>query len=181
MSPKEAEYLARINAKCQELGEENSIHALYISIKKQRLYHYGRGELLKCYAASTSREEPSNEENSLGTPSGLHRIAKKIGGDAPEGMVFKSRKETGTRYWEDLEMRSRDNLITTRILWLEGLEEGINRGEGCDSYDRYIYIHGTNYEEEIGSPVSHGCILLTNPDIMELYENVPEKVPVLIE
>ena len=181
MSPKEAEYLDRINAKCEELGVEDFLDSIYVSIQKQRLFHYRGETLVKCYAASTSREKPSNLENSLGTPNGLHRIAKKIGGDAPVGMVFKGRKAIGLRYWENLETRSRDNLITSRILWLEGLEEGVNKGDGCDSHDRYIYIHGTNYEDEVGTPASHGCILLTNNDIMELFRKVEEQAVVLIE
>ena len=41
-----------------------------------------------------------------------------------------------------------------------------------DTYERYIYIHGTNHEGRIGEPMSAGCVLMRNLDIVELYEQV---------
>ena len=64
--------------------------------------------------------------------------------------------------------------ITTRILWLEGLEPGFNRGEGIDSFSRYIYIHGTGDERTVGRPASHGCVQLKACDLVTLYHGVPE-------
>jgi lipoprotein-anchoring transpeptidase ErfK/SrfK len=64
------------------------------------------------------------------------------------------------------------NLITSRILRLRGLEPGHNAGLGCDSYDRYIYIHGTNHEERIGQPFSGGCVEMRNTEVIELFESV---------
>ena len=151
-----------------------------MSIATQRLYHYRDDECLKAYAISTSANPASCIENSLGTPTGLHRIAKKIGADAEPGMVFKGRKATGARYWEMPEEERFTNFVTTRILWLKGLESGYNKGMGRDSFERYIYIHGTNHEARIGSPQSHGCILMTNQEIVEFYESVTEDVLVLI-
>jgi len=65
-----------------------------------------------------------------------------------------------------------DNLITGRILWLRGLEVGVNRGSNVDTYERYVYVHGTNHEDRIGEPLSSGCVLMRNLDIVELYEEV---------
>jgi lipoprotein-anchoring transpeptidase ErfK/SrfK len=74
-----------------------------------------------------------------------------------------------------------ENLILTRILRLDGLEPGINKGEKIDSYARYIYIHGTNREDLIGKPMSHGCICMRNNDIIELFDSVEEGTLVIID
>ena len=63
--------------------------------------------------------------------------------------------------------------ITTRILWLEGLQPGFNRGGSVDTHDRYIYIHGTSDQKSVGRPASHGCIHLADPDLIALYDQVP--------
>ena len=111
--------------------------------------------------------------NSLGTPRGLHEIAERIGTGQPPGMVFKSRIPTGRHFHEvQQEDPDRCNLITSRILWLRGLEPGVNQGGAVDTYRRYVYIHGTDREDEIGKPLSAGCILMRNADIIELYEHV---------
>ena len=81
--------------------------------------------------------------------------------------VFASREPTGET-WTG-EARD-DDLILTRILTLDGLEDGVNRGPGHDSLERYIYLHGTNHERLLGRPVSHGCIRLSNADICSLFE-----------
>ena len=111
--------------------------------------------------------------NSLGTPRGLHEIAERIGAGQPPGMVFKARVPTG-RHFLELEDDEADthNLITSRILWLRGLEPGVNQGGDVDTYQRYVYIHGTQREERIGEPMSAGCVLMRNADIIELYDEV---------
>ncbi len=102
----------------------------------------------------------------------MHEIADRIGGGQPIGMVFKGRASTGHHFSEMPENKTDTNLITSRILWLRGLESGVNRDADVDTYDRYIYIHGTNHEDRIGEPLSAGCILMRNLDIMELFELV---------
>ncbi len=74
-----------------------------------------------------------------------------------------------------------DDLVTTRILWLKGLEAGKNKGSGIDSYRRYIYIHGTAEEHLIGRPASHGCIRMYNNDVIKLFNLVEEGTPVDIQ
>ena len=98
-----------------------------------------------------------------------------IGADQPKGMVFKGRRPTGQLWQEGGPMT--DNLITSRILWLEGLDEGVNQGHNVagqvvDTKERYIYIHGTNQAAEIGKPNSHGCILLSDDDVIKLFAQV---------
>ena len=60
--------------------------------------------------------------------------------------------------------------ITTRILWLEGLELGFTLGGNVDSHARYIYIHGTGDQQTIGKPASHGCIHLADEDLLPLFD-----------
>ncbi len=137
------------------------------------LQYYRAGVLVKSYTISTSKCPPSNVKNSLGTPRGLHEIAERIGAGQPPGMVFKSRVPTGKHFSEIQAVDSdNSNLITTRVLWLRGLEPGVNRGGDVDTYERYVYIHGTNHEERLGEPLSAGCVLMRNLDIIELYDEV---------
>ena len=70
--------------------------------------------------------------------------------------------------------------MLTRLLWLTGEEPGVNQGGNVDSYNRYIYIHGTNDEAKIGTPSSHGCIRLRNDDVIEAYKLIPANARVLI-
>jgi len=96
-------------------------------------------------------------------------------------VVFFSRVSTGRPFWDfDDDIQER-NLITSRILWLRGLEEGVNSGEGVDTFQRYIYIHGTNHEDRIGRPASGGCVVLANVEMIRLYDQVPGGSLVLIE
>lgn len=148
--------------------------ALLVSIGEQKLWHLRKGALFATYTVSTGKRKPSCVADSLGTPDGLHCIADKIGDDAPLGMVFRARKPIGKCYWDLSEEENTPNLVTTRILRLRGLEEGKNSGDGHDSYNRYIYIHGTNHEDRIGSPDTAGCIALRNEEVITLYNSVPE-------
>ncbi len=154
------------------LGIKPADRLLLIRIGTATLQFYRRGELVRSYVISTSRRPPSNIKNSLGTPRGLHEIAERIGAGQPPGTVFDSRVPTGRHYSEFADDKADSNLITSRILWLRGLEPGVNLGGEVDTYGRYVYIHGTSREDEIGRPLSAGCILMRNLDIVELYEEV---------
>jgi hypothetical protein len=165
--------LEQVTKACDALGIKPAERILAVRIGSQTLQFYRGGALVRSYAVSTSRRPPSNIKGSLGTPRGLHAIAEKIGADQPPGMVFKSRIPTGRHFNEfHPEEIDTENLITTRILWLRGLEPGVNSGGEVDSHGRYIYLHGTNREDRIGQPQSAGCVLLRNLDIIELYEEV---------
>ena len=78
--------------------------------------------------------------------------------------------------WGETRRRS----VLTRLITLDGLEQGKNKGGKVDSYARCIYIHGTNDEEGIGMPKSHGCIRLTNDDVITLFERLSVGIPVVI-
>jgi len=126
---------------------------------------YRRVKKIRC---STSRFGISQAAGSNGTPLGLHRVVEKIGGGWPVGTVFKGRKPVGYT-WQGMP----DAKITTRILWLEGLEPGFNRGGNVDSHARYIYIHGTGDQTTIGRPASCGCIHLADADLIPLFDKLP--------
>ena len=161
-----------IEQRCHDL----SMHAwpdtvLVVEIEKQTLTLVEAGKPAQVYTVSTSKNPPSCVENSFGTPSGLHEIAEKIGADAPAGTVFESRVPIGNM--SDMSQDElKPNLITSRILWLRGLEPGVNAGPGVDTYNRYVYIHGTQQEYRIGQPFSGGCVEMKNADIMELFSRV---------
>ncbi len=149
-----------------------------VSIEKQTLLVCTNDTIVERYNASTSRFGIGNRENSLKTPPGIHRIREKYGAGAPAGRVFRDRENTGED-WDH--SQNGDNLILTRILRLEGLEQGINKGAGVDSYERYIYIHGTGREDLIGTPLSHGCVCMRNHDIIRLFDMVKEGTLVYID
>ena len=107
-------------------------------------------------------------EGSHQTPLGLHRIARKYGEGLPVGTVFKSRKPVGL-----LSEGHPEGAICHRILWLEGLEPGFNRGGNVDTFQRYIYIHGFWDESTLGRPASIGCIHLAAADLLPLFDRTP--------
>jgi lipoprotein-anchoring transpeptidase ErfK/SrfK len=77
-------------------------------------------------------------------------------------------------------MDTEDDYVTSRIIWLDGEEDGLNKGGNVDSYKRYIYIHGTHEEGLIGTKASHGCIRMFNYDVIELFNLVNIGTKVLI-
>ena len=157
---------------------------IHINIATQTLTLYQRHQVTR-YTISTGKNGIGNQQDSGCTPIGQHIIAQKIGGEQPINSVFVGRVPTGERYDAQLgaDHPSRD-WILSRILWLAGTEEGHNKGSnaqgGCDTYQRYIYIHGTPDTEPMGQPYSHGCVRMRNTDIIELFEQVPEGTPVTI-
>ncbi len=136
----------------------------------------GPGErLVASFPISTSGFGLGAEPGSNKTPVGRFAVCEKIGADAPLGAVFASREATG----EQAPLQSPDDprdLILTRILWLEGLEPG-----NANTRERYVYLHGTNHEERIGEPCSHGCVRMRNADVAELFDLVRPGTEVVIE
>lgn len=169
-----------MNKSCSRLGIKPADRALIVRIGTATLQFLRNDASVKSYVISTSKRPPSNVKNSLGTPRGLHEIAERIGAGQPPGAVFKARIPTGRHYSEIADADTHENLITSRILWLRGLEPGVNRGGEVDTFERYIYIHGTNREDRLGAPLSAGCVLMRNLDVIELYEEVRVGDQVLI-
>ncbi|MDG1702093.1 MAG: L,D-transpeptidase [Opitutae bacterium] len=157
---------------CEALSILPSRQQIIISIKRQSLYLINEDNLVKEYIVSTSKNPPSCLENSYGTPLGLHCIEEKIGNGEPIGTVFKGRVAQDYTYEQAPQFEQATNLITTRILRIKGLDPDLNLGDPHDSYNRYIYIHGTNHEERLGKPFSKGCIELANKDCMDLFSLV---------
>ena len=144
---------------------------IQISVRDQRLTLKNGRKKVAAYPVSTSRFGLGSKEGSFKTPIGKFRIAEKIGEGMPAGTVFKSRKPVKATK----KMLREDDLVMTRILWLDGLEP-----RNANTHDRYVYIHGTNHEEEIGIAASHGCVRMKNDDVAELFDRVAEGTPVEI-
>jgi lipoprotein-anchoring transpeptidase ErfK/SrfK len=146
--------------------------SLHISLRDQLLTVKEGDESIRTFLVSTSLFGVGSEEGSMKTPIGKFRIGQKIGHNQLPETIFKNRQpfDQTTDDFRD------DDLVMSRILWLEGLEE-----HNANTRDRYIYIHGTNHEDKIGEPASHGCIRMTNTDVIELFDLVDEQTPVVIE
>jgi L,D-transpeptidase YbiS len=141
-----------------------------ISVRRQQLIlKSGRTKLAE-FPVSTSQFGLGSKEGSFKTPTGKFRIADKIGDGMPVGTVFKSRRPVKATK----KLLREEDLVMTRILWLDGLER-----RNANTHDRYVYIHGTNHEEKIGTPAGHGCVRMKNADLLELFERV--KVGTLVE
>ncbi len=135
----------------------------------------------KFYVISSGKNGIGEQENSGKTPRGWHRVAQKIGENSPQNSVFIARQPTGEIYDQQLAQQfPQRDWILSRILWLDGLEQGFNHGEGCDTFKRYIYIHGTPDTEPMGIPMSHGCIRMKNDEIIELFDLISEDALVYI-
>ncbi len=165
----------------QQFPGYDSEHVALVSISGQLLSLFEGGKLVASYPVSTAKNGVGSVAGSEKTPPGVHYVREKIGQGAPEGTVFRARQDTGLIVDPELAPVSTGNdYVTTRILWLSGLEEGINSGPGIDSYSRYIYIHGTQEEGLIGQPSSHGCIRMRNRDVVEVFERMPAGALVVI-
>lgn len=168
-----SQLIQRYSDKCAALNIKPTKRFALVSIDEQRLVLVD-GDSQQAYPISTSTKAPSCLQDSGGTPSGLHKIAAKIGDGQPIDTVFKGRVSIGNTYQALSAEEQSNNLITSRILWLDGLEPGLNQGPGCDSHQRYIYIHGTNHEDRIGQPASGGCIQLKNRETITLHNAMDE-------
>jgi L,D-transpeptidase YbiS len=152
-----------------------SLYHIVIHAETQTLVLYKQGKQIKTYLISTAKNGLGERYGSYQTPRGLHQIRAKIGANMPENTVFVARRPTGERYSPEFattQPMDRD-WILTRILWLSGLERGMNRFGDVDSAKRKIYIHGTPDSTPLGLAGSRGCIRMRNADIIELFELVP--------
>ena len=135
----------------------------------------------KFFSISTALNGSGQQENSGQTPLGKHIVRAKIGDGLPINSVFIGRRPTQEIFNYDLGKQFPDrDWILTRILWLSGKQQGFNRLGQVDTMRRFIYIHGTPYENQLGKPVSHGCIRMANKDVIELFDLTPIGCPVEI-
>jgi L,D-transpeptidase YbiS len=155
---------------------------LQLHIPTQKLYLLQDNQIIREYKISTAKNGVGEKKGSEQTPRGWHIIRAKIGNEQPVNSVFVGRRSTGEIYSSELKQRYLDrDWILTRILWLSGLEIGKNRLGEVDTMQRYIYIHGTPDENQMGIPASHGCVRMRNDDVIELFNkvNVGSKVLIL--
>ena len=157
-----------------------SLH-ICVNIGKQTLRLLDDERLIREYAVSTGKAGAGEQSGSLQTPRGKHLIRARIGEGMAENTVFVGRRPTGEVWNPDLHAQhpGRDWMLT-RILWLSGREPGVNRLGDVDTMRRYIYIHGTHDLAAMGEPGSHGCIRMSNADVIDLFDRVPVYTPVEI-
>lgn len=149
-----------------------SARSLHVSLARQELEVREGSQVIETYPVSTAKNGPGFEDGSFCTPLGRFRICEKFGDGQPPETIFRSREPVGT--WNS-ESSQEDDLVLARILRLDGLDE-----ENSNSYERFIYIHGTNHEEQIGTPVSHGCVRMRNKDVVNLFQIVELETVVVI-
>lgn len=152
--------------------------AVWVSVDEQTLRIIQNGLVVWEAPCATAEKGTGFVMNSMQTPLGWHSVKRKIGDDAPWGQVFRGAQPVN-HVWKPGD-KTEEDLVLTRLLWLTGEEPGVNQGGNVDSYNRYIYIHGTNDEERIGTPSSHGCVRLRNDDAIAAYERIPINARVLI-
>lgn len=161
---------------CARLCVALTTHVFTVRIAQQRaalfeITQAGSRHVARCvreFVCSTSKFGIGQVAGSNCTPLGLHRIAEKHGAGVEPGTVFKARKPIG-HLRDGLPLES----ITTRILWLDGLDPGFNRGGNVDTFARYIYIHGFGDQASFGRPASHGCVHLADTDLVPLFDLLP--------
>ncbi len=157
-----------------------SVH-IEVDISEQRLYLIENSLIKASYPISTSKYGEGSIENSFKTPLGKHSIKEMIGEEAEINTIFTSRINTKRSATIIDQFEDTDNdYVTSRIMWLDGEEDGLNKGGNVDSFRRYIYIHGTHEEGLIGTKASHGCIRMFNYDVIELFNLVNIGTKVLI-
>ena len=151
-----------------------SLPRIEISLSEQRLRLAEGGEVHFEAPVSTAFRGAGEEKDSFCTPRGAHVVRARIGAGVPLNTVFVGRRPSGEIYTPALgrTFPERD-WILTRILWLSGAEPGRNRLGKVDTMQRYIYIHGSPNEVTLGVPGSHGCIRMSNREVVLLFDRVP--------
>ncbi len=157
---------------CQCSTVSSKSTKVVVSVKEQKLAIYKEGKLVRKYPVSTSKFGEGDKPGSYRTPLGTMKVAEKIGGNAPRGSVFKSRRRTGEILRPNAPGR---DPIVSRIIWLTGTEHR-NR----HAYKRFIYIHGTAEEKKIGQVASYGCIRMRSRDVIHLYRKIGKGTEVVV-
>ena len=143
-----------------------------VSVATQTLRLFDGTRLVREWPCSTSKFGLGHVEGSNKTPLGRFIVKEKHGDGAECGTIFKARQPVGQ--WTQ-GMHTSGDLVLTRILWLHGTQS-----HNANTFQRYIYIHGTNDERSIGRPASHGCVRLRNRDVITLFDLVPVGTPMWI-
>lgn len=177
---------AEFTRTAKKLKVAASPYQIIVSIDAQILTLFKNEKWLAEYPISTSKLGPGQLLGSYQTPLGLHRIEKKVGKGDPLYTIYYGRVNSGKCWTKEAKEYAEEDLVLSRILWLKGLEKGINlgkdsQGKVVDSFQRFIYIHGTNHEDQIGKATSKGCIRMNSHDLLQLFDEVPEGTLVWID
>jgi lipoprotein-anchoring transpeptidase ErfK/SrfK len=170
--------------KILSLGYQPHTHLIVVDSRTQTLTLFKNNRIVKEYSISTSKYGLGEKINTFKTPRGLHRVSEKIGHAAPQYAIFHRRQHVGK--WTPLPRdQHRKDYVSTRILRLEGLEPGFNRGtdthgHNIDTEQRAVYIHGTTMEWKLGYPSTKGCVHMHSKDIVHLFNHTPVGTPVWI-
>jgi L,D-transpeptidase YbiS len=152
-----------------------------VKIDKQSMQVFDGEVRLRTYLISTAKNGAGELKGSEKTPRGQHIVRAKIGQGCEPNTVFIGRRPTGEIYKPGMRaLYPERDWILTRIFWLSGLEKGKNRLGEVDTMRRYIYIHGSPEEVEMGKPGSRGCIRMKNEELIDLYNLIPVGTPVFI-
>lgn len=148
---------------------------IIISTNEQKLFLIKNNKVVSSHIISTAKAGVGSLRGSNKTPLGVHRVSQKFGNNAKAGTIFRARANTHkiAKILTEPGARSNADNVTSRILWLSGMEQGLNKGGKVDSHARYIYIHGTDEEGRLGQPASHGCIRMKNQSVIDLFKQVP--------
>jgi hypothetical protein len=168
-------FQAIINDLRQRFPKSPQDPLIIISASEQRLFLIENNKVTESHLISTAKAGLGSHKGSNKTPLGVHQVSNKYGKDATLGTIFKARQNTHrvAKILTEPGARSKADNVTTRILWLSGMEAGINKDGNVDSHARYIYIHGTDEEGRLGKPASHGCIRMKNQAVIDLFKKVP--------
>ena len=167
-APDDAYSLGILEKGIQLNDESNNVNQFRQKVKQLKNH-----QVNKSYLISTALKGIGQNKNSYQTPIGTHYIRAKIGKGLPALSIFEARRPTGRILnKEDSESHPNQDWILSRILWLSGKELGVNRLGSVDTMQRFIYIHGTPDESQLGKPFSHGCIRMANDDVIELFDLV---------
>lgn len=172
-----------LQALCADFPQYSTEQVILVDVATQWLLLIEHGRVVNRWIVSTAAAGLGGEQGSHKTPLGVHRIKLCYGDGAAPGTIFKARQNTRqiAEILTEPGARSDADYITSRIMWLDGLQLGINKGGSVDSFERYIYIHGTDEEGRLGQPASHGCIRMRNRDVIVLYERVGVDTLVVIK
>lgn len=145
---------------------------LLVDGRSYTAYLVHRRKIIDNFPVSTGVGGFSNKSRSYGTPTGLHQVESVFGLNGEKDLSYKrrvpERKKDGSLIFahDAPHLKLSERRITSRILWLEGIDPGVNDL----SHARYIYIHGTNGEYALGGPASEGCIACADDVIIPLVD-----------
>lgn len=168
------EQLKQYGEICEQVHAETTEALAFVNTRTQMLHFVLKQKFHCSFPISTAKNGEGSIEGSGMTPLGLHSVKERFGDGADPFAVFKSRVATGELA---VPVEGGDAIIG-RILRLHGLQPGINQGmnaegKNVDSFERYIYIHGTNDIAHLGQPASAGCVRMHPDGVVQLFELMP--------